>query len=60
MKKTTGPDMSRNQENAGKVVEQGIWDVYYDEHGYATKAVWARKSPGYVVDGKHYPGEPKR
>lgn len=55
--KRTGVDYSRNQSLAGQVVRQGMYDVYYDDMGYAGKAVKVSDSPGYVVDGVTYGGD---
>lgn len=52
------PDMSRRMDLAGQTVQQGAFEVTYQEDGYAYKAVLTSRSPGYVVDGKTYPGEP--
>lgn len=54
------PNMERRIDLADKPQpqQQGVYDVYYDEQGYAVKAILTRRSPGYVVDGKTYPGEP--
>ena len=53
-----GPDMSRRFDFAGQTVAQGMFDVSYDEDGYATKAVKMRQSGGYILNGMHYPGLP--
>lgn len=55
--KRTGVDYSRNQSLAGQVVRQGMYDVYYDDMGYAGKSVKVSDSPGYVVDGVTYGGD---
>ena len=52
------PDMSRKFQYANKTIAQGMFDVSYDEDGYATKAVKVRQSGGYILDGTHYPGLP--
>lgn len=52
------PDMTRKQEFANQTVQQGCFAVTYNEFGYGVKAVLTSQSPGYVVDGKTYPGEP--
>lgn len=54
--KRTGIDYSRNPDRAGQIVRQGMYDVYYDDLGYAGKAVKVSDSPGYVVDGVTYDG----
>lgn len=48
------PDMSRKSQYANKTVKQGMFDVSYDEDGYATKAVRARSGSGYILDGMLY------
>ena len=56
-----GPNMERRIDLADKTQpqRQGMYDVYYDDQGYATKAILARRSPGYVADdGTVVPGEP--
>ena len=53
-----GPDMGRRPDLAGKTIEQGMYDVSYDEDGSATRAVKIRQSGGYILDGIHYPGLP--
>lgn len=52
------PDMSRKIELANKTVQQGMFAVSYDADGYAKRAEKISDSPGYVVDGVTYPGEP--
>lgn len=54
--KRTGVDYSRNQSLAGQTVRQGMYDVYYDDMGYAGKAVKTGNSPGFIVDGVTYDG----
>lgn len=54
--KRTGVDYSRNQALAGQVVRQGMYDVYYDDMGYAGKGVKVSDSPGFIVDGVTYDG----
>ena len=48
------PDMSRKIMCANQTVKQGMFDVSYDEDGYATKAVRARTGSGYILDGVLY------
>lgn len=50
-------DMSRKPELANQTVQQGAFEVSYDEMGYAKRAVLKHKGPGYEVDGKTYPCE---
>lgn len=52
------PDMRRRTDRAGKTIEENGFRYTYDEDGYAKRAVKISDSPGYVVDGKTYPGEP--
>jgi hypothetical protein len=55
--KQTGVDYSRNQSLAGQTVRQGMYDVSYDDMGYAGKAAKASDSPGYIVGGVYYNGD---
>ncbi|WP_312281924.1 hypothetical protein, partial [Oscillibacter sp.] len=52
--KNTGVDYSRNQSLAGQTVRQGMYDVTYDELGYAKSGAKSSDSPGYIVDGVYY------
>lgn len=52
------PDMRRRTDRAGQTVEENGYRYTYDEDGYAKRAEKISDSPGYVVDGKTYPGEP--
>ena len=52
------PDMRRRTDRAGQTVEENGFRYTYDEAGYAKRAEKISNSPGYVVDGKTYPGEP--
>lgn len=52
--KRTGVDHSRNQSLAGQTVRQGMYDVTYDELGYAKGGSKKSDSPGYIVDGTYY------
>ncbi|WP_312614292.1 hypothetical protein [Oscillibacter sp.] len=54
--KNTGVDYSRNQSLAGQTVRQGMYDVTYDELGYAKSGAKTSDSPGYIVDGNYYSG----
>lgn len=42
----TKPDMSRNEDLAGKTVSKGGYNITYNENGYATKAVKSGSSTG--------------
>lgn len=55
--KNTGVDYSRNQSLAGQTVRQGMYDVTYDELGYAKGGARKSDSPGYIVDGTYYNGD---
>lgn len=52
------PDMRRRIDRAEKTIEENGFRIPYDEDGYAKRAEKISDSPGYVVDGKTYPGEP--
>ncbi len=52
------PDMRRRTDRAGQTVEENGFRYTYDADGYAKRAEKISDSPGYVVDGKTYPGEP--
>lgn len=55
--KHTGVDYSRNPALAGQTVRQGMYDVTYDELGYAKSGTKTSDSPGYIVDGTYYNGD---
>jgi len=55
--KNTGVDYSRNQSLAGQTVRQGMYDVTYDELGYAKSGAKTSDSPGYIGDGTYYNGD---
>lgn len=50
--------MRRRTDRAGQAVEENGFRYTYDGDGYAKRAEKVSNSPGYVVDGKTYPGEP--
>jgi len=52
------PDMSRRTDRAGQTIEENGFRITYNDMGYAKRAVKISDSPGYVIDGKTYPGEP--
>lgn len=52
------PDMRRRPERANQTIEENGFRYTYDEDGYAKRAEKISDSPGYVVDGVTYPGEP--
>lgn len=52
------PDMRRRPERANQTIEENGFRYTYDEDGYAKSAEKISDSPGYVVDGVTYPGEP--
>ncbi|WP_312281892.1 hypothetical protein [Oscillibacter sp.] len=52
--KNTGVDYSRNQSLAGQTVRQEMYDVTYDELGFAKSGAKTSDSPGYIVDGVYY------
>ena len=52
------PDMSRRTDRAGQTIEENGFRITYDDMGYAKCAVKISDSPGYVVNGVTYPGEP--
>lgn len=52
------PNMSRRIDRSNQTVEENGFRISYDEDGYAKRAEKISDSPGYVVDGVTYPGEP--
>lgn len=52
------PDMRRRADRAGQTVEENGFRIIYNEDGYVKHAEKISNSPGYVVDGVTYPGEP--
>ncbi len=52
------PDMRRRTDRAGQNIEENGFRYSYDTDGYAKSAVKISDSPGYVFNGKTYPGEP--
>ena len=49
--KRTGVDYGRYESMANTIVQQGMYQVYYDELGYVKKAVKTANSAGYTVNG---------
>lgn len=52
----SGPNMARDPSRAGKTIQEGMYQITYDDMGYAKSARKTSDSAGYVVDGVTYDG----
>ncbi|WP_295865124.1 hypothetical protein [uncultured Oscillibacter sp.] len=52
----SGPNMARDPSRAGQTIQQGMYQISYDDLGYAKSARKTSDSAGYVVDGVTYDG----
>lgn len=52
----SGPNMARNPSRAGQTVQEGMYQITYDDLGYAKSAHKTSDSAGYVVNGVTYDG----
>lgn len=55
----SGPNMARDPSRAGQTIQQGMYQISYDDLGYAKSARKTSDSAGYVVDGVTYDGNDK-
>ena len=55
----SGPNMARDPSRAGQTIQQGMYQITYDDMGYAKSARKTSDSAGYVVDGVTYDGNDK-